>query len=1699
MRKEPERNRADSGMPPGSPEPAATPGASPRRRPVRYAVWVAWAAGLLATGVLVLLGSLLLALQSEKVSTSLAHLVTRVASSGELQLQVEGVKGSWVRGLSATGVGISFAPEGEGGGWAVAVDTVSLSYRLSHLFRRTVWVDGVEVVGIRGRVRLEGEDPELPEDPPLRREDEAPWLPGGWKVRVGTVGIHAPKVEVWEERETGRETPDSHDADPWTARDVRIRLRDLELGATLAVVLEGLEGAFQPPGAPPEWGRVGAWGRVEEGRSVVVDSLFLESPESRLQVRGMFPLALEGLAPGGVDLSLTAEPLHMRDLGPLLPPTVSDSIRLYARGGARTSEGVLLVEVEADSRGAGRLEVKGELEGEAEDPAIRARAGLTGLDLQAWGMAPDLLILDALLEADVTGTPARARGWGSVEAFLHHGGQDLEVQARLLARSEAAGDPWRGEWSVASAGVELEGTGMVALGEPLVSALEGRLAYDRAAGAPPIPGVDLPFLRGRFSWDGRGVRLDSLVARGEVRIDTAAVNRAAVEGLVMTADTDLGQASLSMDGAVAGGRLTVRGEMDLLERTGRLLEARLEGVDVAALAGDSIASVVDATVSGSLQALSPLRASGTLRVHGAEYGEMRMDSALVTADVRERTTNLRLEAAFPDSAEVWLAGGFEASEGPARVRVDSLRFAHLDLRALLGGEEGGGVPSTDLWGAGFADLAATARGWEGRAFLELAPSRVGTQVVEEGRLTAELAEVEAEIDLDVRLPEGGIMAQARLEGLNTLPEVVVPLARFQAVDVGALLGRDELEVRLSGRMEGRLRGSSPGDMVGQGLLVLEESRLAGVSVDTATLGAQVDEGRVESTLEGRVSDGSIRGVVVLDRMGAGLEEVEAEVGLEADSVTWEGVFLEEGRLRLTATDGVLALDTLTLRSGDGVFLASGKLPLSTSVGRDGEIRLRGELTGGDLLAALSGAELVGLGSGVLEGTVTGALDELEMRVAATVDALLLDGLRVQGMDLRGEALYTEAEGLVRGGGTLQVDELDLPAFPLRRLDVEANLEPEENLAVTASAVIDDHRDASVLAQVELAPAPLAVLLERLDIRMDQDRWALAHPTRIDLSDGVAIDSLVLASGHQEILARGRVGTHGPLDLQVDVREFRMEAATEMVGLPAMRGPVSGVLAMAGTAEAPLLDAAFSSRLEDAGVGSADLALDASFAEGALVFQVGARLEDARGIRAGGTLPFDFSLASPAGGLLDGEPILVEAAADSLPLDWVSLFVPGDVVRDLRGELDGTVRIEGHPESPRFAGNLDLHDASLRLPALGVEYRRVGARVRFQEDQVLLDSLRIRSGRGSLAATGAVTLPRLDQPEFAASVSMDRFHAMGAAGVDATVSGELALSGSAARPALSGWIELERGEFQIGDMVTAPGVRTVTLSEEDYQELAEVFGYRPPPEPGPPPEFFDHVSLDVDVRIRRGSWVRQRANPELAVQFAGEVSVQKEPGGSLLLVGTVESVPRRSYVEQFGRRFSIAAGTLEFRGSPAATLVDLRAEYAVASRENPDAPQVVVALDITGTPDDLRLELSSTPTLEPSDMVAYIVTGRPAGRTLGGNEAGTFADAGEAFALGLLSGTVEAYAREQVGLDVIEITTDGLKGMTLVAGRYVSPSLYLGIRQPLSLQRQSGESSERPPDPELEVELEALRWLLLNLQAGGRSGVELFLRSRIAYD
>lgn len=239
---------------------------------------------------------------------------------------------------------------------------------------------------------------------------------------------------------------------------------------------------------------------------------------------------------------------------------------------------------------------------------------------------------------------------------------------------------------------------------------------------------------------------------------------------------------------------------------------------------------------------------------------------------------------------------------------------------------------------------------------------------------------------------------------------------------------------------------------------------------------------------------------------------------------------------------------------------------------------------------------------------------------------------------------------------------------------------------------------------------------------------------------------------------------------------------------------------------------------------------------------------------------------------------------------------------------------------------------------------------------------------------------------------------------------------------------------------------------------------------------------------------------MAVPFSGTMQVELRPGEVPALEGSVDVIAGRGFVEQFGRRFELSEGTVTFSGAPADTRVDLEATYTIPSHDNPDEAEVTIILEVAGTQEDLSLTLSSNPPLENADIVSYIATGRPAAGSLsfeGEGGGGGLVAAGADFALSQMTSLIETAAAGSVGLDVVEIRREGLREATLVAGKYVTPRLYVGFAQPVSLQEGSGLSFGSEGQSELEIEYEAWRWLLLNVEGSG-SSVRFFLRGRRAY-
>jgi len=238
-----------------------------------------------------------------------------------------------------------------------------------------------------------------------------------------------------------------------------------------------------------------------------------------------------------------------------------------------------------------------------------------------------------------------------------------------------------------------------------------------------------------------------------------------------------------------------------------------------------------------------------------------------------------------------------------------------------------------------------------------------------------------------------------------------------------------------------------------------------------------------------------------------------------------------------------------------------------------------------------------------------------------------------------------------------------------------------------------------------------------------------------------------------------------------------------------------------------------------------------------------------------------------------------------------------------------------------------------------------------------------------------------------------------------------------------------------------------------------------------------------------------------VELSGEVKIKKERGQPVNAFGAIKPVPGRSFVELLGRRFNLQGGAVDLNGPLETARLQLHTEYRPSSQSSTSASDVVITADVEADTGKIAVVLGSTPLMEQRDIMSYVMTGGPATTnptvTTGPQTSGVAT--GTQLAVNAALGTVAGSAGQKLGLDVVQILQDLQGAQTLVAGKYVNPSLYLGVRQPLV---QSTNSRDTSPETgtnvmEFEVEYAAFQDVLLNLQGAG-SEVRVFLRLRSGY-
>lgn len=1645
-------------------------------------------------------GGALLLLQTRAAATWVANTAAQWAIPAGSRMTIGRADGNWITWLELHDV----AYQGPEGRTTVRMDTARVRYRpLRSIFSRTLRVDEVRlsapVVALKpDTVRAAGGG-SAPNDGDL---------PGRWNmIAIQRVTIDGGQLTA---------------AYGLTPRDSNLRVEDVafsaahvRLGPTSAVTVDSLRFRFLPAGADGEWATVQVRGSLSEGR-LTLDELTVRSPASDVTGSGTVVFAnFESDPIEYMEFRLTAAPLAYRDLRPFVrgfDQEGSVELLLIVSGPPRRPT----VDLDARFSDGATVRVAGAVTLAHEGPFV-AR-----LDAEARDLNPALLsgnpTLAGAITADVAvalSGPRRDQASGSVRVTVH------ESAAGWLSVDHAR---LQGDFVEGRARFELDGEGndMELEGAGWLRPFDDAPGYDATVHVTRVPAV----------WRGLFEPGD---VSGSVRIRNDERHR-------FTATLRAGNGTVEVDGDVTlGDRIAYR-----------VVRAVIRRIDAASFLGDTVASAVTGSFTLEGTGTDPNTLAVTMRAdfERSVYGPHELGGATVTASLRRGRAAYTADALL-DGAAIHLRGWGTPLAPVPTMTIDSVTFANLDPgrlldRKSLGGSLGGraAVRSTGQM------LDALAHLRRGEAITDAASlsltARLEIDSVSRFRGRAlgadagiALADGELQFQAGLALARGRIRVAGAGRPFDTSPTVAIERGGIEEFDLATLLDGVPT-TSINATVVGRARGQRLDELWSSANAEVHESHVAGVRIAGGRIAAVYDVGRVETevhlaseigngtlsanarllderppfevelsgTLESLgplVRDEALRGGVEIRAglTGAGLHPATmAARGFVEAWGPFAGANLDSLRGAFSVVDGILELDTLVLRADVGEVSGAGRVALfSERGGTESNLMVVGSTGDGEALSQVVRTDLFAVRSGDFRVSVRGVGGDLMVEASSTASGLGWRNSYASHLEVEGAATLAPPRHVREFAGEVRLSRGFLGRVPIRQAVARGSYNDTNHVALDLTAQLDDERDIRVVARADPRPAVRQIRLEDLTARVRDRRWTLDHPVSIAYGSGIVIDDFSLRAGTGRIAIDGMLARDGEQDLSVRIDSLRLGPITDLLGLGAMDGDASAVATLTGAAHSPVLGvrAEMATRSPTGETARAIAVVSWEMERLAVTGTLAVAAGDSLTLDA--TLPLALTLAPPdtAPGryvhFTDGA-VDVTMTTVAFPLEPLDMFVAPTVATHLGGRLSLDARIAGTLAAPRLGGSVTISHGRARIPSLGVTYENIDLGTVLRGDSIIVEQLRLASEKdGSLAASGHLTLDGIDVGAMDLRGTLTRLWLIRTASYRARASGDLRLAGSVRRPVLTGSLRLSDTEIFVTPSNVTTDVEAVQLTADDYVMLEGVFG------PDVQDRFgaaaatsFVDAAIRIAITLDQRVWLRRPTNPKMAVEFTGSGEIRKEAGGEVQLFGAVQPRPGRSYVQQFGRRFVLTRGEITFTGDPDSLYLDIEAAYEVPRRSSGETG-VTITMGVTGGFEQLRLTFSSEPAMEEVDIISYIATGRPAGQSFQVREAAT--STGLELAFERVAGAVERVAEEGVGLDVVEIRTEGFRGATLVAGRYVTSDVFVAFRQPISFKGDANDVSGAGQQPEFELEYEAFRWLMVNLQ-GGTDRVRVFLRSSHAY-
>ncbi len=815
------------------------------------------------------------------------------------------------------------------------------------------------------------------------------------------------------------------------------------------------------------------------------------------------------------------------------------------------------------------------------------------------------------------------------------------------------------------------------------------------------------------------------------------------------------------------------------------------------------------------------------------------------------------------------------------------------------------------------------------------------------------------------------------------------------VEAALVAAREELRARIDANIAGtpgsvEIRQlavtSDQGELTLSGTLGLDKGaawKLAGRAQDfDPALFAPSWPGAIQArfTFDGTLAESQPVGTLVVDQIGGVLRD-RPIAGEATVRLGEQGRFAANGALRSAESslafnkpeldDPRIALDLDIASLGDLLPEARG--------------RIEGQLT---------------VDIGTRPPTLDGRLDGAGLGYANyALESFVLDATSPRGSG-SGRARL-DAQGLDVGG--LHIDTLGATvAGTAARHALELEVDSKEiDLAIQVSGSLDADKWSGTLTQFDLSPREL-------------NAWSLRAPVALAAGGGavrMADPGICLTSGERVACA----------DLDIDP-DGRLAARWNIDRLPS--AVLARIVELAGTAEIEIdSDLSSSGDLSRSAAGTWSGSGSASLSDGRVLVRrdidpivvaiAGLRLDfdagpDALRARIAGTINQSGTLAGSVSldpALRSDAPLSGDIALDFNELGWVEAL-SADIANS-RGKLRGKFVIGGSLGAPTWTGEARLQDFFVEIPEYNVRLREADIRVTASADRAIAIEGTVLSGRdGSARVSGRITPTGNDGERLRLRITGDNFLAANRPDLMLRVTPDLTVVANDEQVTIEGALTIPRARIDVSRV------------EGGRRTSADVFVTDDPVEES------KRLPITSDVTVTLGDSVALEGFG-LDGKVSGRLRIRDRPGRETTGQGSLDV---RGKYAAYGQRLDISRGRLTFNRTP----LDNPAIDIVASRR---VGSITAGIRVGGTAQAPDSKVFSSPAMDQSDALAYLVIGRPL-RSASGSDAGAIANA--AGALGGASGDLLAKSLgARMGLGDL-----AQPSAAFAMGRWLSPRLYL---------------------------------------------------------